>query len=207
MLPALSIPALVNPAYPILPLTFPLHLQSNGTRDIISPWGLFNNTFAITISLPLPFPFPFPILSRLPFPLPICCSFPFLGLFLTALLFLPTLTVVIDIAITRTAPSTARCSGIVAVLSILILVDYLIPLQSSNGQELSCLVRPAALRLNPCPEVIPTVPGETLAGVNNISQDGWLRIGGIDLIPEGMGVGPPPIVHLVAGFVKYLPHL
>jgi hypothetical protein len=44
-----------------------------------------------------------------------------------------------------------------------------------------------------------------LAGAFNILQAGYLGIGEINMIPKGMGVVPPPIVHLVAGFVKHLP--
>jgi len=33
-----------------------------------------------------------------------------------------------------------------------------------------------------------------------------LQIGVIDLNPEGAGVVPPPIVHLVTGFLRHLPH-
>jgi len=41
----------------------------------------------------------------------------------------------------------------------------------------------------------------------NLPRAGWLRIGAIDLIPEGTGIVPPPILHLVAGLVKHLPHI
>jgi len=142
----LNTPTLVSPPCPIPPLTFPLQLQSNGTRDIISLWGLFNNTFPITVSNPLrlPFPFPLPVLSRLPFPLPIFCSLPFSGPFLTTLRVLLTLTVVIVIGISRTAPSTTGHCGIHPVHIIIILVDYLIPMQWSNGQDVTWLVLPAA---------------------------------------------------------------
>jgi len=71
----------------VCPIDFLLQLQWNGTRDIVSPWGLFNNTFPFTIPLPLPLPilyclphprpFPLPVLSRLPFPLPISVPYPF----------------------------------------------------------------------------------------------------------------------------------
>jgi hypothetical protein len=71
---------------------FLLQLQSNGMRDNISSWGLFNNTFLFTISLPHPLPF---ICSLpLPLPLPILCTLPFPGSCLTALLVLLTLAVV-----------------------------------------------------------------------------------------------------------------
>jgi len=52
-----------------------------------------------------------------------------------------------------------------------------------------------------------TVPREMLTGAFNLPRAGCLRIGAIDLIPEDTGVVPPPIVHLVAGFVKHLPHI
>jgi hypothetical protein len=44
-------------------------------------------------------------------------------------------------------------------------------------------------------------------GAFNFSQAGCLPIGAIDLIPKGTEVVPPPIVHLVTGFVKHLPHI
>jgi len=166
-------------------------------RDIISPCGLCNNTFPFTVSLPL----------ALPFPLPVLCSLPFPGPFLTALRVLLTLAIVIVIAIDRTAPSTARPSGIRPVLIIIILVDYVIPIPWSNGQEVAWLVLPTAWWLNLCPEIIATVPRETLGGAFNLSRAGCLRISPIDLIPERTGVVPPPIVHLITGFVKHLPHI
>ena len=56
-------------------------------RDIISPWGLFNNTFPFTVSLPLPLPVPSCLPLRHPFPhrLPglICCVCPVPGPCLT----------------------------------------------------------------------------------------------------------------------------
>jgi hypothetical protein len=174
-----------------------LQLQSHGTRDIISRWCSFNNTFPFTVSLPLP----------LPVPLHVVCSIPFPGPFLTALHVLPTLAVLILIAIARTAASTAQCSAIRPVVIIIILVEYLIPIYSSNGQDVTWFVLPAAWRLNLCPEIIATIPRETLTGAFNLPHAGFLLIGAIDLISEGTGVVPPPTVHLVAGFVKYLPHI
>jgi len=151
------------------------------------------------VSLPLPLP--------LPFPLPVLRSLPFFSPFLTTLRVLLTVAVVIVIAIARTARSTAWRSGIRPVLIIIMLVNHLIPIQWSNGQEVAWLVLPAAGWLNLCPEIIATIPREMLTGVFNLPQAGYLRIGGIDLIPEGTGVVPPPILHLVAGFVKHLPHI
>jgi hypothetical protein len=170
---------------------------------MISSWGLFNNSF--------PFPDSLPLLSLcclpLPFPLPILCTLPFPSSFLTALCVLLTLAVVIVIAITRTAPSTARPSGIRSVLIIIILINYLIPIQWSNSQEIAWLVLLAASSLNLCPEIIGTVPRETLTGEFNLPRAGYLQIGAIDLIPEGTEVVSHPIVHLVVGFVKHLSHI
>ena len=66
---------------------------------------------------------------------------------------------------------------------------------------------PAAWRLNLCPGIITTVPSEVLTGAFNLSLAGCLLIGEIFFIPEGPGVVPPVIVHLVTGFVKHLPHI
>jgi hypothetical protein len=166
-------------------------------RGIISPRGLFNNTFPFTVSLPLPLHFPLPVLCLLPFP----------GPFLTSLRVRLTLSIVIIIAIAKTAPSTARHSGIRPVLNIIMLVDYLIPIEWSNAQEVAWLVLPSVWSLNLYPEIIATVPRETLAGEFNLPRAGCLWIGAIDLVPTGMGVVPPPIVHFVTGFVKHLPHI
>jgi hypothetical protein len=148
---------------------------------------LFNNTFPFTLPLPLPLPFPSP--------------------FLTALRVLLTLAIVIVIAIARAAPSTTRRSGIRPVLITIIVVNYLNAIQWSDGQDIAWLVLPAAWWLNLCPETIATIPRESLACAFNLPRDGCLRIGAIDLIPEGMGVVLPPIVHLVADLVKHLPHI
>jgi len=197
MLPALNIPALVIPPCRSLPHTFPSSTGKQRHERYHLPLGFFNNSFPFTVSLPLPLSFPLPILCSLPFPCP----------FLTALRVLLTFAIVIVIAIARTAPSTARRSGIGPVLIIIILVDYLIPIQWSNGQEVAWLVLSAAWWLHLCPEIIATVSREMLAGGFNLSRAGCLRIGAIDLIPKGPGVVPPPIVHLIAGFVKHLPHI
>jgi hypothetical protein len=106
-----------------------------------------------------------------------------------------------------TAHSTAWHSGICPVVIIIILIDYLIPIQWSNGQGVAWLVLPAAWRLNLCPEIIATVLREMLTGAFNLPRAGCPRIGAIDLISEGTGVVAPPIVHLVAGFVKHLHHI
>jgi hypothetical protein len=89
----------------------------------------------------------------------------------------------------------------------IILVDYLSPIRWFNGQEVAWLVLPAAWWLNICTEIIATLPRELLAGVLHLPRAGRLLIGTIALIPLGMGVEPPPMVHLVAGFVRHLPHI
>jgi hypothetical protein len=134
-------------------------------------------------------------------------SLPFPGPVLTALRVLLTLAVVIVIAIARTAPSTARCTGICPVVIIIILVNYLISIQWSNVQEIAWFVLLTAWRFKLCPEIIATVPREMLTGAFNLPQAGCLQIGAIDLIPEGTGIVPPPIVHLVTGFVNHMPHI
>jgi hypothetical protein len=62
------------------------------------------------------------------------------------------------------APSTARRSEIHPVLIIIILVDYLIPIQWYNSQEVAWLVLPAAWWLNLWAEIIATEPREMLNG-------------------------------------------
>jgi len=178
-------------------------------RNIISPWALFNNTFPFpfTVSLLLPLPFPLPVLSRLPVPLPIICYLLFPGPLLTAPHVLLTLPVVIVIVIARTAKSIALRSGIRPVLIIIILLDYLIPMQWSNGQDVAWFVLLAAWRLNLCPVIIATVPCETLAGAFNLCRTASLRIGVIHLISEGMGVIPSPVVHLEVVIVKHLRYI
>jgi hypothetical protein len=203
MLPALNIPALISPLCPSLPLTF----SSATAKQRHKRYHLLLGCVQQYLSLPLPLPFPLPVLSNLPCPLHILCSIPFPCPFLTALRVLLTLAIVIVIAIARTAPSTARHTGIRPVVIIIILVDYLIPIQWSNGKEVAWFVLPTASRFNLCPEIIPTVPRETLTSAINLPRAGCLQIGAIDLIPASTGIVPPPIVHLVAGFVKHLPHI
>jgi hypothetical protein len=45
-----------------------------------------------------------------------------------------------------------------------------------------------------------------LTGAFNLCKAGCVPIEAINMITEGTGVVPPPIVHLVAGFVKHLLH-
>jgi hypothetical protein len=77
-------------------------------------------------------------------------------------------TIVNDIAMARTAPSTARHSRIHPVVIIIILVNYIIPVEWSNGKKVTCYVLPAAWRLDLCPEIIASVPRETLTGAFNL---------------------------------------
>jgi len=46
-----------------------------------------------------------------------------------------------------------------------------------------------------------------LAGAFSLPQAGCLWIGAMDLIPNETEAVPPPIVYLVVGFVKPLPHI
>jgi len=171
----------------------------------------------IAVGLPVPFPVlhpiircllhPLPIFSLFPFCLPIFCSLPFPRCFLSTLCILLTLAVIIVITIARTAPPTALCSGFSAVLIIIILVDYLIPIQGYNSQKVVWFVLLAGWWLHLCPEIIATVPRETHTTSLSIPRAGFLQIGVIDLFPEGTGVAPPPIVYLAVDFVKHLPHV
>jgi len=106
-----------------------------------------------------------------------------------------------------TAPSTARRSRMGPVRIMIIVVNYLNPIQRSNGQEVAWLALPVAWRLNHCLGIIATIPRATLASVFSLAWAGCRRIVAINLIPKGMGVVPPPIVHLVVSFVKHLPHI
>jgi hypothetical protein len=85
-------------------------------------------------------------------------------------------------------------------------VDHPIPNQWPHSQDGDWLVLSAAGWLNLWPEIIANVPRETCTGVFNHPQAGHLRIGAINLVTEGLGVIPPTIVHLIAGFVTHLPH-
>jgi hypothetical protein len=127
---------------------------------------VFNNSFPFTVSLPLPLPFIGCL--PLPYPLPFLCTLRFPGPCLTALRVVLTFAVVLVSAIARAAPSTARRSRIRPVVIIICFLDYLIPLQWSNGQKVGWLVLPAAWWLNLCAEIIATVPRETLTGVFNL---------------------------------------
>jgi hypothetical protein len=166
-------------------------------RDIIDPWGSFNNTFPFTVSHPI----------HLPFHLPVLCSLPCPGPILTAQCVLLTLSIVIGIPITGLAAFIARRCGIRPVLIIIILVDYLILIQSPNGQEVTWLALPAAGRPNLCREIIAAVLRIMIAGAFNPSRAGCLRRGAIHLIPQVTGVVPPQIAHWVAGILKHLPHI
>jgi hypothetical protein len=141
-------------------------MESNGMRDILSPWSVFNNTFPFTVSLPLSLPFPHPILCYLPFPV----------LYLTAMPSILTLAFVIVISIAMTAPATAQRTVTSQVPIIFILVMYLIPIPWSRGQEVTWLVLPAGWYHNLCPEIAATVPSEMLAGALHYSCPVCLRV-------------------------------
>jgi len=162
-------------------------------------------TFPFIISFPLPLPFVRCL--PLPFRFPILCSLRFPGFFLTALCDLLTVAAVIVISITRTAPTTVWRSAICPVLIIIMLDDYPITIQWSNAQEVGWFVLLAPWWLNHCPEIIATVQRDMLGGALIIPWASCLQIGSIELIPEGTGVLPPPIVHMVVGCVKHLPHI
>jgi hypothetical protein len=141
--------------------------------------------------------------SPFPFPIPGLCALPFPGPFLAAQLVLLTLAIVIVIAISRTAAFTAWRSGIRQVLIIIILIDYLTPIQWFSSQGFAWPVLPAAWRLILCLGITTTGSREILAGAFNLYQDGYLRIEAIDWIPDGTGVVPHSMVHLVMGCVRY----
>jgi len=170
-------------------------------------WGPFNDTFPFTVSHPLSHPSPLPVLSCLCFPLPIHGSLPFPSPFRPALRVLLTVAIVFVIAIDRTAPFTARRYRIHPVLLVILLINFLVPFQWSNCQEVAWLVLLAVWWHNLCPEIIATIPREMLHGVCNFSQAAVLRNGVVELIPVGPGVVPPLIVQLVAGIVHYLRHI
>jgi len=109
---------------------FLLLLQSSGPSDITSPWGLFKNTFPLTISLPIPFP------------LPILCTLLLSGAFVTTLGVLCSLAIGIAIAIAMTSHPTTQCIGVCAVLLFIIVVYYHIPIPWSNGEEVICHALP-----------------------------------------------------------------
>jgi len=209
MLLALNKPTLVSHQCSSLPHTVrsatvkQLHERYHLSRSVL------HNTFPFTdlLRLPLPLPFPLSVVSRLHFPFPILCSLLFPGHFLPSLHVILTIAFVIVIAITRMGPPTARRSWIYRGLIIHILINYHIPIQLSNGQEVAWLVLPGAWWLYLGPEIIATVPREPFTSAFNIPQAGCLRIGEIDLIPKSMGTVPLVIVHLVVGFVLPLPHI
>jgi hypothetical protein len=87
---------------------------------------------------------------------------------------------------------------------IIILLNYLIPMQWSNGKEVVWIELPTSWRLNLCPEIISNVPREMITGELKLPRAGYQRIGAIDLNPEGTGIDPPPIIHIVVGFINHL---
>jgi hypothetical protein len=81
------------------------------------------------------------------------------------------------------APSLTRGCGIRTVVNIIILIEYIIPIKWSHGQEDALFVLTAAWKPNNCPENIDTVPREMLTGAFNLPHAGYLWIGVIDFIP------------------------
>ena len=197
MIPALNIPALVTPQCPSLPHTLSSATANQRHERYHLPLGCVLQFISVC-----KFPSPSPSLST---------SRPVFTLLSQSLSHLPACSPhprhCHCHCRRQDGSSTARRSGIRPVLIIIILVDYLIQIQWFKGQQVVWLVLLAAWWLNRCSEIIATVLRETLAGALNIPRAGCVRIGAIDLIPEGMGVVPPPIVHLVAGFVKHCPHI
>jgi hypothetical protein len=57
------------------------------------------------------------------------------------------------------------------------------------------------------PEIIATVLSEMLTGGFNHPRATCLLIGAIDLMFEGMGVAPPPILQSVVGSEKLSAHI
>jgi hypothetical protein len=54
------------------------------------------------------------------------------------------------------------------VVIMIILVDYFIPIQWSNAQEVASCLLPTAKRINLCPDIIATVPRVMLTGAFNL---------------------------------------
>jgi hypothetical protein len=104
------------------------------------------------------------------------------------------------------APPTTQRAVFCPVLIIFILINYLIPMQLFNAQEVAWLVLSAAWRLNLCRELNGRITRETLSGSFNLPRGGCLRSGVINAILEEMGIVSSPIFHLFTGFVKPLPH-
>jgi len=154
MLPALNIPTLVSPLCLSLSHTFHTATAKQRHERYYLPLGFVLQYLSLHR-------FPSPSRS---IPIPVLGSLPFPSHFLIALHVLLTLAIVSVIAIARTATSTAWRSGIRPVLIIIIFVGYLIPIQWSNGEEVAWRVLLAAWWLNLCPEIIATIPRETLAG-------------------------------------------
>jgi len=211
MVPALYIPTVVRPPCRSLPHTFASATAKQCHKRYHLALGFVYQYFSL-----FRFPSPSPSLSPLPSPFtahspshsasqPVCLCFP--SPFLTALHVLLTIAIVIVIAIPRKAPSTGRRSRIHPVLMFIILLDPLYPIQWFNGQAISWHGLPAARWLIYFLAIIATIPRAQLTGACNHPWAGCLWTGAIDSIPEGKGVIPLRIVHLLTGFVKHLPHI
>lgn len=183
-------------------------------RDIICPWGLFNNICPFTVSphlairflhhLPLPLPIPFSVLCCLPYTLPILRSLPLSSPVLTALYVFLTLALNIVTVITRTDTSTARRFGIHQLFTIIIYLVHLIPIQWDVEQKVAWIVQSAAWSLNLYAQITTIVPRGMFASEYNFARAGFLQIGATNLNPEITRVCSLPIVDLVTGLFKHL---
>jgi len=81
---------------------------------------------------------------------------------------LPALDIVLVIAIARMACSTTRRTGILPVVIINILVDYLISAQWSQSEEVTWFVNPAAWPVNLCPEINAAISTEMITGSHTL---------------------------------------
>jgi len=168
MLPRLIIPALVSPPCPSLPLTFPSATAKQRQERYHLLLGCVKQYLSLH-RFPSPSPSLSPCCLQSPFLSPFYPLFPALSrFFLTPLGVLLTVAVVIVIAIARAAPSIAGHTGMRPVVIIIILIEYLIPIQWSNGEEVAWFVLPTAWRFTLCPEIIAIIPGETPTGAYNL---------------------------------------
>jgi len=207
MLLDLDVPAVVSLPCPSLPHTFPSATATQPLNRYDIPLGFVEQYLSLcrfcgpSASLSLP------VLSHLPIPLHIVSSLHFRGPLFTTLRVILTCNIVSLIRDTRTASATSQHSVIHPLLLSIILVHSVIAIEWSHGQEVSRLVLQAALRGNVSAQIIATVPRGMHASGFNHPRAGRQQIWVINLFTKHMGVIPPPIDHLVAGFVEHLPHI
>jgi hypothetical protein len=125
----------------------------------------------------------------------------------TARQVLLTLTVIFVSSMASTAPSTDRHCCIHPVLIHIILVNYLIPIPSSDSQELACLVLPIVLWLNLCTGIITTISRETFGGSYDVPPAGYIWSRANNAIHECMRVVVDPIAHFFTCFANHLRHI